>query len=165
MLLSLKYPKKILGSRHRLTGNRGCRWTGALTRRSTTVREQTDECYSGASPRLVRVHPLETARSPRCFVAGVWSRPNVGADAGRALRIIPRASLSRPCQPAGLEKGFTLRGAPSGLLGDHGPSLRADNSGLTAHGPPAETHECTAFGCNLQTGALPPSYGPMLTRA
>src|SRR5436853_5436026 len=43
MLLMLKYPKKILGPRHRLTGHRGCRWTGALTQRSTTVSEQTDE--------------------------------------------------------------------------------------------------------------------------
>src|SRR5207302_10618053 len=26
-----------------------------------------------------------------------------------------------------------------------GPRRRADNSGLSAHGPPAETHKCTAF--------------------
>src|SRR5260370_23790738 len=62
MLLSLKYPKKILGSRYRLTEDRGCRWRGALTRRSTTVGERTDEGYSGiASARTV--HLLQTARS------------------------------------------------------------------------------------------------------
>jgi hypothetical protein len=56
----------------------------------------------------------------------------------RVCSAVPRATVTQARPSAA--KGFTLRHALSGLEAILGPRRRADNSGLSAHPPPAETH-------------------------
>src|SRR6266581_8505609 len=108
MLLMLKYPKKILGPRHRLPGSRGCRWTGAVTGVRLPSVDKRMRAIP-ASPRLVRVPPTPNSRALYSFSGALRGALETARSPGGRNTVGAEAADDESRGPAGWSAGASGR--------------------------------------------------------